>query len=288
LNKKIRNSIIIASLFLVLTIPIIAETASAKPTDLPEQANQTAKDRVQFVVPENAVEITPGIFSLGKYYVDGTIIEGIMAFHHGKGSHAGGPPVEDDEDPPTSECFSFLADGIKWKKPESWVVNPSNIRDLDKATVVTTLSNSITKWEDQAGKNILGNPTVTTDTLLADATPSGPDGLNEVYFADINRPGVIGVTIVWIQIFPPPTKLMEWDMVYDDDDFDWSLSGESGKMDFENIVTHELGHAVGMGHPQPQDLTTCTDETMYWLADLGETKKRSLNVGDIAGIQQLY
>ncbi len=41
LNKKIRNSIIVASLFLVLTIPIIAETAFAKPTDLPDQAKAT-------------------------------------------------------------------------------------------------------------------------------------------------------------------------------------------------------------------------------------------------------
>ena len=41
MNKKTRNSIIVASLFLVLTIPIIAETAFAKPTDLPDPAKVT-------------------------------------------------------------------------------------------------------------------------------------------------------------------------------------------------------------------------------------------------------
>ncbi|MEK6868829.1 MAG: matrixin family metalloprotease, partial [Nanoarchaeota archaeon] len=61
-------------------------------------------------------------------------------------------------------------------------------------------------------------------------------------------------------------------------------TGEAGKMDFENIATHELGHSVGMGHPD----STCTEETMYAYADYGETKKRDLNTGDTAGINSLY
>lgn len=77
---------------------------------------------------------------------------------------------------------------------------------------------------------------------------------------------------------------MEWDQVYDDVDFDWSDNGEAGKMDFEEIATHELGHAVGLGHPED----SCTEETMYRYASLGETKKRDLNTGDIAGIATLY
>jgi len=55
-------------------------------------------------------------------------------------------------------------------------------------------------------------------------------------------------------------------------------------MDFENIATHELGHAIGLGHPS----STCTEETMYAFASLGETKKRDLNAGDVQGIDGLY
>jgi hypothetical protein len=39
-----------------------------------------------------------------------------------------------------------------------------------------------------------------------------------------------------------------------------------------------------MGHPG----NGCTEETMYAFATEGETKKRSLHTGDIAGIQVLY
>jgi hypothetical protein len=39
-----------------------------------------------------------------------------------------------------------------------------------------------------------------------------------------------------------------------------------------------------MAHPSDG----CVDETMYRFADTGETKKRDLHTGDIAGIQELY
>ncbi|MBA7681586.1 hypothetical protein ES703_89926 [subsurface metagenome] len=73
-------------------------------------------------------------------------------------------------------------------------------------------------------------------------------------------------------------------MIFDDVDFDWGIADEN-KMDFENIATHELGHAVGLG-----DLydSKCSEQTMYGYASNGETKKRTLESGDIAGIQSLY
>ena len=68
-------------------------------------------------------------------------------------------------------------------------------------------------------------------------------------------------------------------------DFDWSDSGEAGKMDFENIATHELGHSVGL-----DDLynSGCSAETMYGYASEGETNKRTLELGDITGVSELY
>jgi hypothetical protein len=73
-------------------------------------------------------------------------------------------------------------------------------------------------------------------------------------------------------------------MVFDDVDFAWSTTGSAGAMDLQNIATHENGHAAGMGHPGD----SCTEETMYRFAGFGETKKRDLNYGDIAGVQALY
>ncbi len=56
-------------------------------------------------------------------------------------------------------------------------------------------------------------------------------------------------------------------------------------MDLQNIATHELGHGAGL-----IDLydAVASEQTMYGYSTKGETKKRDLNTGDIAGIQDLY
>lgn len=59
--------------------------------------------------------------------------------------------------------------------------------------------------------------------------------------------------------------------------------GNSNSMDFDNIATHEVGHAVGMEHPN----STCTLETMYAYASNGETIKRDLHDRNIAGVNGL-
>jgi hypothetical protein len=187
-----------------------------------------------------------------------------------------------------SACYGFLANGAKWKEtPENWTVDPTNIRGLNSDDIIQKMSEDISTWESAAnGANILGSGFLGVASATLGKTL---DGKNEVEFASIDSPGAIAVTCIW-GVFGGPTfnrQLTEWDQVYDDADFDWSLAETSvtGKMDFENIATHELGHAVGMN-----DLYTssCSTQTMYGYATEGQIIKRTLEVGDIAGIKSLY
>ncbi|KAG2477058.1 MAG: Peptidase M10A and M12B matrixin and adamalysin [Nitrosopumilales archaeon] len=250
-----------------------------------------ASDKAKVKVPENAVEIAPGIFSLGSVIHHGEVVEGLMVFHHraghsgGPGGGGGGDTTGDD-----SKCFTFLAKGAKWKgEAEPWIVNPSNSRGLTESDILTHLSANIEQWEDASGTDILGAGAETTDDLVADTT--SPDDKNEVYFADVDSPGAIAVTIVWGHFSGPPfaRDLIEWDQVYDDVDYDWSLDApndEGIQMDFDNIAAHELGHTVGMGHSPTDD--TCLEQTMYPTAAFEEIIKRSLELGDRTGVSKLY
>jgi hypothetical protein len=67
--------------------------------------------------------------------------------------------------------------------------------------------------------------------------------------------------------------------------FSWSLNGEAGKMDVQNIMTHEFGHWCGL-----KDLYQDKDYwlTMYGYANYGETYKRTLGLGDINGLRKVY
>lgn len=221
----------------------------------------------------------------------GKVVQGLAFIDYKKGfSHK--PQHPNNNGGAGNSCYAYLASGAKWKTEEPWVVNPDNTEGLGGEFVFNNLTASIDEWED-AADGVLGNGVrvgilgggVTTSGLLVADTDS-PDGQNEVYFGDITNQGAIAVTIVWGVFSGPPwgRELVEWDQVYDQVDFDWSDSGEAGKMDFENINEHELGHSTGMGHPDD----SCTEETMYRYADYGETKKRDLNSGDIAGINNLY
>ncbi len=213
----------------------------------------------------------------------GAIVEGYAIVEH-KRDEAAKPPQAGGSGSQPGSCYAFMARGAKWKTLEPWVMNPTNNQGMEEAWVVETISTSIDKWEQAADFDILGSGSPTDQLLEADLV--SPDGVNEALFGTITNPGVIGVTVVW-GIFSGPTQnrqLTEWDQVYDEADFSWSSSGEPGKMDFENIATHELGHAIGLTHPGD----TCAQETMYRYADYGETMRRDLHAGDISGASALY
>lgn len=238
--------------------------------------------KTKFNLPANAVQVADNLYSLGMAFdrQSGKQVEGYAIIHRKDGA-----AKPSGTKAGATACYGFLAKDAKWKWLEPWVVNPVNTRGLEPTFVFNNFAADIAKWEAVAAFNILGDGAITDVTLVADTT--APDNQNEVYFAGITDSNTIAVTIVW-GIFSGPTwnrQLVEWDQIYDDATFDWSMTGESGKMDFENIATHELGHSMGMA-----DLynSNCAEETMYGYADYGETKKRDLNAGDILGINKLY
>jgi hypothetical protein len=271
---RIRLGIVAAGMALAALGPgLISAEAHRPPVELPPQAR----------------EVQPNVFFLGTATDNGRSVDGYAIVHprrnaakpdgngNGKGNGGGGGTK-------TSSCFTFMARGAKWKAAEAYVVNGANLRGLDANAVAGLIGTGIGEWEGAASANIFGNGSQTGSLLTADLV--APDGVNEVYFADVDSVGAIAITIVWGRFGGSPRnrELVEWDQVYDDVDYDWSLSGEAGKMDFDNIATHEVGHAAGMSHPED----TCVEETMYRYADYGETQKRDLNAGDIAGIADLY
>lgn len=288
------------TLGLVITLVFSVGLVSAAKPDLTPQLSTVnpSGGQATVVIPAHAVEVAPGVFSLGIAIDNGRVVEGYAIIDYkegfGKPPWAGGPggPGGGGNGGDTSNYYAFLAKGAKWKTIEPYIVDPTNTRGLDESFVRNNIAYDISKWEDAADGEVDG---IITKDILGDeiqgtvdgADTISPDNKNEVYFGDVGQSGAIAVTIVWGIFRGPPSQreLVEWDQVYDQVDFDWSDSGESGKMDFENIATHELGHSVGL-----DDLyeDRCSDQTMYGYADYGETKKRTLEAGDINGVYELY
>jgi len=241
------------------------------------------KDKIKelFLQPDGTfVERTTHIF-----YVDGATHKGK---EHGKpgGDGNGGGKGEKD---PTSSCFTFLEQGMRWQSTESFVVNPRN-SGLQSGFVVDTMNTSTETWDRETSFDIFGDGSKDINALL---DLSNVDQQNVVVFGAVVDEdtgevltNVIAVTYTWANWgAPKPIKqISEWDMAFNVAAFQFG-DDVAGKMDLENIATHEFGHAVGLGHTSEP---LCVAQTMFPTAPLGETEKRTLEAGDKNGIKKLY
>lgn len=211
-------------------------------------------------------------------------LEKITFIHYKKG-HAKPPWAGGGSGGGTLTCYGFLAKDAKWKTTEPFSINPTNSQGLSESLIVDATLSGVTAWESPVSFNVFGNHTV---DYSASYNNGNFDGVNTLSFGSISGTNTIGVTTVWgyFSGAPQTRELLEWDMLLDETDFAWGNANlNPTKMDAQNIITHELGHSAGMG-----DLyeSGCSEETMYGYSGEGETKKRTLAAGDIAGMQKLY
>ena len=179
---------------------------------------------------------------------------------------------------------------MKWRSTATIEVNPTNSH-LASQSVLDTITVSAEEWDDGAYSgwggvtpNLFQVNTAFSSKTYDDLawTSDKLDGTNTLVWGNYPTSGVIAVTIMWY--YTATKTMVEFDMVFDTD-YAWSTSGEAGKMDLQNIATHELGHGAGLS-----DLysNAAYKETMYGYSDFGDIGKRDLYTGDIQGITRLY
>lgn len=116
------------------------------------------------------------------------------------------------------------------------------------------------------------------------------DGLNNVILISKDWPFDTSAIAITRNFYVAGTTdragvILDSDILLNGENHQFTMKGEASKHDVQNIVTHEVGHFLGLGHEiSPID----PDSTMYAVASTGETKKRSLSVSDIAGVTTAY
>ena len=168
---------------------------------------------------------------------------------------------------------------VKWNSfPVSYHVNADAVTSgVDKQSARLNIVNAFNTIDNE------NHPSVTFFKRTLD--PS--NAKIKVWWAPIDGSGgALARTTVW---YNTATKVIsKAEIVFDTGD-KWFISstrscaGIAGSpFDIRNVATHEVGHAVGLGHASNTKLT------MYGSAAQGETLKRSLGIGDQKGIDAIY
>jgi len=180
--------------------------------------------------------------------------------------------IPSSDDSMTNENYKLLPFSWNYTTAEYWI-NPKNKYGFSVSAVVTAITTSADTWDKETGA------TVFSYKGTIGKVAGTRDNYNVVAWGGYQF-GVIAVTYIWYtghKIVETDTRMNTW--------FRWSLTGEAGKMDVQNIMTHEFGHWCGLN-----DLYNDMDYwlTMYGYANYGETYKQTLGLGDILGLQAVY
>ena len=172
--------------------------------------------------------------------------------------------------------FAFNYQGIHWPNDSLPVVWEIRYGTDDCTGEVLAVWEGYQTWEDVSCSYFTENY-----EGLTDQPPITLDGHNVVSW-DYPEEDYIGVCCTWY--IASTGEIVECDIVFNDY-YTWSSTGEPGKMDIQNIATHEFGHTLNLG-----DLygSGDTEKTMYGYGSAGETKKRTLHQDDIDGICYIY
>ncbi|MBI1885881.1 MAG: matrixin family metalloprotease [Chloroflexi bacterium] len=154
-------------------------------------------------------------------------------------------------------------------------------KDVDKDQALVAIQAGAAAWDDNTAATLLTYGGTTT------VKAGKRDGVNAISFGGAPY-GAIAVAYIWAD-----GTVVEADMSLGTG-FKWATnttaSGDCGgadsRMDVWNIVTHEIGHWVGVGHTSPDSANNA--QSMYPYAAYKELFKRDIASGDRTGLESLY
>ena len=112
----------------------------------------------------------------------------------------------------------------------------------------------------------------------------GQDGFNVVTFADAAIPlgsDVVAATFIFYDLNSGGSIIKEVDIALNPA-VAWSTSGEPGKWDVQGILTHSIGHLLGLDH------SALLSSVMTPYSGPERLDQRVLTYDDLAGATELY
>jgi hypothetical protein len=165
-----------------------------------------------------------------------------------------------------------FGDNIIWfNLNQSLILNTSNIFGFSDASVSSITSSSVTAWNAESPMSV---------SLQTTSGGSGP-GQNDIYFSSnaflFGGSNVLAVTQV--SFIENTGEIIEADIMLNESASGGLSNSVAGTNYIGDIITHEVGHFLGLGHGQTHF------SSMFFELTKGQ---RTLHADDIFGLRSIY
>ncbi len=175
-----------------------------------------------------------------------------------------------------------------WPKaamPVPYEIPAAGTPDVPGTQEFAAIQASFDTWQQASNGKITFRPTSNTYK-----PPTSNDHLNTVgywvhwdwtFLTGGASQDVIALTLI---LWNDATgEILEADILCNNEFFKWGIKGEPYRMDVQAVMTHEVGHFLGLGEEQSNPAATMFPRIAH-----GETLKRTLSLDDIIGVRTVY
>jgi hypothetical protein len=163
--------------------------------------------------------------------------------------------------------------------PIPYWINAQGLSQIHNGSEFHAVHESFRTWQNAGSAEILFEYRGTTAVRTL-----GLDGLNLVSFSDDTAPlgsSTVAATFSFFSRSGNSLITTEADIVFNSA-FEFSTSGETNKFDLQSVMTHEIGHLLGLDH------SGLISSVMVPFASRSQIDQRTLTWDDIAGVSEIY
>ncbi len=261
-GEKTKRGILAALLVALLVLSMSSfSVVSASPNERADESTDKSQE---------ALEGTPA-----------NDIEAVTLVFYGKPEWAGKPggPSGPKED---KGGYKLLRGGVKLGETASYSINPAGSGVGEDATISAIVA-AFETWDAEVNTELFDNVPMSTDNK---GTLRNSE--NVISWDNLKDTNVVAQCTIWFYV--NTKEIIEFDIVFNtqqpwgiDDNIEDDVLIDA--YDIQNIATHESGHTLHLGDLYEGKYS---EMTMYGYANMGETKKRSLEWGDQNGVHKLY